>query len=129
MDKAEKNLDNGNAESLNSQVRGTQCPFCGRNNTAIYRLPDSSDRHVYCQICNASGPWGKSDKEARQAWAIRTDLTVAHAMYDALQFLLSDVQDYEAWQRPCASVDKARAALALARGEATNSLVSSGTAE
>jgi len=35
----------------------------------------------------------------------------------ALEFLLADVLDYEAWQRPCKAVDDARTAIAKARGQ------------
>ena len=40
------------------------------------------------------------------------------ALVDALEHLVSDVQDYEPWQRPCLALDRAKAALALAKQEA-----------
>ena len=36
----------------------------------------------------------------------------------ALALLINDVQDYEAWQRPCFALDQARAALAKAKEKA-----------
>lgn len=41
------------------------------------------------------------------------------SLYAALERLVLDVADYPAWQRPCAALDEARAALAQARGETT----------
>ena len=46
-------------------------------------------------------------------------IAAAPDMEAALTMLLRDVQDYPAWQRPCAAVDRAKAALAKARGERT----------
>lgn len=44
-------------------------------------------------------------------------IAAAPEMLAALELLFADVQDYEAWQRPCHAVDVARAAIAKARGE------------
>jgi hypothetical protein len=41
-------------------------------------------------------------------------ITAAPELLSALKTLLADVQDYEAWQRPCRAVDLARKAIALA---------------
>lgn len=38
-------------------------------------------------------------------------------LYAALDLLVKDIADYEAWQRPCHALDVAQAALAKARGE------------
>lgn len=37
------------------------------------------------------------------------------ALREALELLVADVADYEAWQRPCHALDVARAVLALAK--------------
>ncbi len=44
-------------------------------------------------------------------------IVAAPELYEALSLLLADAADYPAWQRPCLAVDRARAALAKARGE------------
>lgn len=45
-------------------------------------------------------------------------MAAAPELYEALEELLQDIQQYEAWQRPARAVDVARAAIAKARGEA-----------
>jgi hypothetical protein len=41
---------------------------------------------------------------------------ICNALQQALELLLADVQDYEAWQRPVHAVDVARAAIAKKKG-------------
>ena len=44
---------------------------------------------------------------------VRRQQTTNEKLRDALQLLVTDVQDYEAWQRPCYALDVAQDALAL----------------
>jgi len=44
---------------------------------------------------------------------LKRDLAEAVAV---LELLVADVQDYEAWQRPCYAVDRANAVLAKLKG-------------
>jgi hypothetical protein len=64
--------------------------------------PDNGDEPVATMVCGVAN--------ARLCAA-------APEMAEALEKLLADVGQYEAWQRPVHAVDVARAALAKAKGE------------
>lgn len=67
-----------------------------------------------CGNPDVAGDYGPiADTSERNAPLI----AAAPDLYAALVMLLLDVQDYPAWQRQCAAVDVAKAALAKARGE------------
>lgn len=61
---------------------------------------------------DGGGPWGDKIDLANAAL-----IAASPDLYEALEALVRDVADYEAWQRPCHALDVARAALARARGE------------
>lgn len=49
------------------------CPFgCIGGKLGLYQLPDSNSRHVFCETCGASGPWGETNEEAERLWNERT---------------------------------------------------------
>lgn len=57
-------------------------------------------------------PWPIDGHEHAYIAEIINALPALIAAVEALELLLQDVRDYEAWQRPCHAVDVARAALA-----------------
>jgi hypothetical protein len=56
----------------------------------------------------------RSQMEANAALIVRA-VNAFDPLVSALEGLLADVEQYEAWQRPCHAVDVARAALSLAK--------------
>ena len=58
-----------------------------------------------------------SEKQRPNAHANARLIAAAPELYEALERLVADVADYDAWERPCHAVDTARAALKKARGE------------
>lgn len=47
-----------------------RCLFCRKDKLRIYRLPDSPSRHVFCDGCGASGPWGDTYEEAVSLYGV-----------------------------------------------------------
>lgn len=86
-------------------------PFC---NTCGWRKGglDSWDGKA-CKCGHSAPPMDETDEGYP---GIAHDLETMRADRDellaALRLLVADVQDYEAWQRPCYALDSARAALA-----------------
>lgn len=59
---------------------------------------------------------GRTHNWPRHAEANATLIASAPALVEALEALVEDVARYPAWERPCAALDAARAALSLAKG-------------
>ena len=90
----------------------TRGPHCAARNTVFWEIRDA-DGHQLGDACATTAGSYSEETEARgranaMLWAAAPDL------YEALELLVADVADYEAWQRPCHALDKARAALARA---------------
>lgn len=82
------------------------------------REPVFVDRGSFMNFISATGrgPLAAFKSHDDADYAARC-WNAAPELYEALQMLALDVQDYAAWQRPCAALDNARAALAKARGD------------
>lgn len=70
----------------------------------------------YCRCKSNGSTIGLCSSTKRNA-EIALSACRYHEMREALEALVADVAQYEAWQRPCAALDSATAALSKARGE------------
>ena len=71
---------------------------------AMRALRDSHDELAHISQKNAENWADATAENVRLAGRVKV-------LEDALRLLVADVQDYEAWQRPCHALDVARAAL------------------
>ena len=49
------------------------CPFCGSNDTRLSEPNEGGYLWITCNKCEANGPFGATEEEAKRYWNGRTD--------------------------------------------------------
>lgn len=111
-------------DELKSKIEALECicPSCDKKAEKILEIYDG--HKVYTLKCDNCGfTWLPSIQEYiidyRNLKKMREErdrlAEVNKVLVEALEWLVIDVQDYETWQRPCAAVTNAQAALTKAK--------------